>query len=261
METRAIEKYLEYTKIRSKVKYITRNAVKRQEKSIADTITENPKKFWGYVKSKTTVRDRIPELHNPDNNTSTSDNFEKAEILSKFFCSVFTYKPDNTIPDPPGQPYQTELHETTVTEELVEKLLKKIKPGKAMGPDGIHPRVLRETATTIKVPLNIIFKASLQSGEVPSQWRSAYISPIFKKGVKTSPKNYRPVSLTCIPCKILESVIRKSIIEHMKENNLFNKCQYGFMEHRSTTLQLSTRWKIGFAGLIRARLLTLDIST
>jgi hypothetical protein len=79
---------------------------------------------------------------------------------------------------------------------------------------------------------------SLTTGELPAVWKSANITPIFKKGKKEVCSNYRPVSLTCILCKILESLIRDVIIKHMKKHNLFSNKQYGFINGRSTILQL-----------------------
>ncbi len=72
----------------------------------------------------------------------------------------------------------------------------------------------------------------------PKSWELAHISAIFKKGSRSLPNNYRPIFITCICCKILESLIRDYIISHMKENMLFNLHQYGFITGSSTTLQL-----------------------
>ena len=74
--------------------------------------------------------------------------------------------------------------------------------------------------------------------QLPKEWKHANISAIFKKGNRTSPQNYRPVSLTSIVCKILESIIRDSVITHMTDNNLFSPKQFGFLAGRSTVLQL-----------------------
>ncbi len=88
-------------------------------------------------------------------------------------------------------------------------------------------------------PLQIIFNKSLQEGLLPSDWKKARISAIYKnKGDKKIAGNYRPVSLTSILCKTLEAVIRDHIIDFMKKNNLFSSKQYGFLSGRSTTLQL-----------------------
>ena len=75
------------------------------------------------------------------------------------------------------------------------------------GPDNVHPHILNETAAATSLPLSMISKESLRTGEIPEDWRKANITPIFKKRSKNYPANYRPVSLTSQVCKILESIV------------------------------------------------------
>ncbi|GAB0183771.1 mitochondrial enolase superfamily member 1 [Grus japonensis] len=91
--------------------------------------------------------------------------------------------------------------------KLVQELLLHLDAYKFMGPGGIHPRVLRELADVIVRPLSIIFQRSWESGEVPVDWKLANFAPIFKKGKKEDPGNYRPVSLTSVPGKITEKIM------------------------------------------------------
>ena len=84
----------------------------------------------------------------------------------------------------------------------------------------------------------IIFNTSIRTKKLPDEWKHARISAIYKKGKRTAPQNYRPVSLTSVICKTLESIIRDEIINHMNENNLFSPKQFGFLFGRSTVLQL-----------------------
>ena len=79
----------------------------------------------------------------------------------------------------------------------------------------------------------------MTEGQLPDDWKQAKVSAIFKrKGNRKKAGNYRPVSLTCIICKILEGCIRDHIVEHMMVNNIFSKQQFGFIKGRSTVLQL-----------------------
>ena len=125
-----------------------------------------------------------------------------------------------------------------IDKEIILKKLCKLKVSKSPGPDGIHPRILHETGEKLVNVLMIIFKTSLTTGKLPRTWKDANISAIHKKGSKHRAGNYRPVSLTSIVCKILESIIRDAIVEYMKENLLFSDKQFGFIGGRSTSLQL-----------------------
>ena len=79
---------------------------------------------------------------------------------------------------------------------------------------------------------------SLDKGECPTDWKIANVTPIHKKGDRTDPSNYRPVSLTSQVCKVLESLVRSRVIEHLNENNLINEAQHGFREGRSCLTNL-----------------------
>ncbi|KFV87580.1 RNA-directed DNA polymerase from mobile element jockey, partial [Struthio camelus australis] len=107
-----------------------------------------------------------------------------------------------------------------VEEDRVRDLLSKLDIHKSMGPDGMHPRVLRELADVIARPLSIIFERSWRSGEVPEDWKKANVTPVFKKGKKEEPGNYRPVSLTSIPGKVMEQLILEVITKHLEDKKV-----------------------------------------
>ena len=119
-------------------------------------------------------------------------------------------------------------------------VLKLLKIHKAPGPDGIVPRILRDYANQLAEPLSYIFQKSLDSSIVPSDWQQANVVPIFKKGEKYKPSNYRPVSLTCICCKLLEHVVVRNIMTHLETNQILYDWQHGFRAKKSTETQLVT---------------------
>ena len=102
----------------------------------------------------------------------------------------------------------------------------------------MHPRILKEVADVLAKPITILFKKSLNSESLPAHWLQALITPIFKKGSKTLAENYRPVSLTCILCKVLEKLIILIIIKHIKENEFASQRQHGFTKGKSVTTNL-----------------------
>ena len=134
--------------------------------------------------------------------------------------------------------FEQEIRDIEISQEDVQSRLEKLNVNKSCGPDNIHPFVLQRTASEISVPLTKIFKLSLSMGECPDDWRSANVTPIHKKGSRTNPGNYRPVSLTSQSCKVLESIVRKHILEHLMTNNILSNSQHGFRSGRSCLTNL-----------------------
>ena len=84
----------------------------------------------------------------------------------------------------------------------------------------------------------IIFEKPMQCGILPRDWKSAHVSSIFKKGSRNIAENYRPISLTSIVCKLMESIVKEYSMSYLTTNNLLSKYQYGFMKNRFTPTQL-----------------------
>ena len=111
---------------------------------------------------------------------------------------------------------------------------------KAPGPDNLQTHFLQEVAYEIAPILTVIFQVSLDQGVLPGIWKTAAVVPIFKKGAKSDPGNYRPVSLTCICCKILEYIVYSSITKHLQYHEVLCDGQHGFRQKRSCESQLIT---------------------
>ena len=169
----------------------------------------------------------------------TSTSSEKAQVLAEFFSSVFCADEDSSSVPVLNPNYRGPLLEyPEFTPGVVEEKLKSLKPTSSPGPDGLHPKVLRELAVPLSVPLSALFRKSLDSGVVPSQWSVGEVVPIFKKGKKQDPSNYRPVSLTSVTSKVMESIVRDHLLEHLTATEQLTKAQHGFLPRHSCVTQL-----------------------
>ena len=117
-------------------------------------------------------------------------------------------------------------------------MLKLLNVSKSTGPDEFHPRFLKETAVSIALPLTILFNKSLTEGTIPQEWKLANVTCIHKSGDKTAASNYRPISITSILCRMLESIIKTVLMDHCNDNQIFSDSQCGFRQRRGCILQL-----------------------
>ena len=112
------------------------------------------------------------------------------------------------------------MPEIEISVNGVAKLLSNLNSAKAAGPDAIRPIILKELSQAITPVVTAIFQKSLDTGMVPSDWKKAQVCPLFKKGSKQDPANYRPISLTCILCKTMEHIIASGLTKHFKQNDI-----------------------------------------
>ena len=221
-----------------------RSSKRRKLKEIGLSVKTNPKKFWAFIKSKSKCRQEIPNLIVGKDATgksiTTTNNAEKANVMNNYFASVFVKEGANIpIPNLQIDIGDVEMCEDIViTEDEVYKKLCNLNVNKSPGPDGVHPKILKVLAPVISGFICTVFNESIQSGTLPESWKSAHISAIHKKGNKMSAENYRPISLTSVVCKILESIIRDKIMEYLVSNCLLSNKQFGFIPKRSAVLQL-----------------------
>ena len=159
---------------------------------------------------------------NKDNTEATTPE-EKAETLNTSFSGNFTDELSQHIPND-SEDFVGEFLDSFVIhpDDVMEKN-RKLHPGKTPGPDGWHPIILKNVADIVSKPLSVLFQMSLSESIVPSHWLQAYITAIHKKGAKNLPENYRPVSMTSINCKLMESIVRDNIVNHMTNNDLFSQ--------------------------------------
>ena len=236
MESRSYLNYLEYKKETLNLSKQARKAKRIFEKRLAKGARHNKKAFFRYVNSKLTVRPEISEMQKENGEIVDIDN-EICDTLGEYFSSVFSQPHTGQLPDI-NEMFNSTIGSINVTEVDIQKRLEKLDPNKSCGPDNIHPYLLKETAAATSIPLKWIFTKSLNEGECPDDWRSANVTPIHKKDDRTLPSNYRPVSLTSQVCKVLESIVREHLLDHLKRNNILSDKQHGFRQGRSCLTNL-----------------------
>ena len=135
-----------------------REAEEKLELDIANDCKINPKKLWKYVKSNVKVKTYISPLQNINTGKLTENEKEQADVLAQQYASVMVEEPDGDIPRLPRKHLKTPpLHNINITEEMVLKKLNNLNTTKSPGPDGIHPRVLKEIATSVAPVLTILY--------------------------------------------------------------------------------------------------------
>uniref|UniRef100_A0A674ICA9 Reverse transcriptase domain-containing protein n=4 Tax=Terrapene triunguis TaxID=2587831 RepID=A0A674ICA9_9SAUR len=213
-----------------------RKAKAQNELKLAKGIKGNKKTFYQYIRSKRKTKDRVGPLLSEEGETVTG-NLEMAEMLNDFFVSVFTEKSE-------GMPILVNANgkgvglADKIKKEQVKNHLEKLDACKSPGPDEMHPRILKELIEEVSEPLAIIFGKSWETGEIPEDWKRANIVPIYKKGNKNNPGNYRPVSLTSVPGKIMEQVIKEIICKHLEGGKVIGNSQHGFVKNKSCQTNL-----------------------
>ena len=150
---------------------------------------------------------------------------------------MFTLEDLQTIPDAPTYIFEDLLLTIDITPEIVKEKLANLNPNKSPGHDKWHPHFLRQLSEAICVPLAILFNKSLKEGAHES-WRKAVVTAIYKTGKKTDPGNYRPVSLTSVISKIMESNVRNAIVNRLMNNGLITEDQHVFVPGRDCMTQL-----------------------
>ena len=146
-----------------------------------------------------------------------------ANLLNNCFSDAFTREGVSNVPEPATMKMNSVLEEVSITATEVKKKIQALRSEAAAGPDGIEPRILKALQNELAPVLVHIFKQTLVEGSVPADWKLANVTPIFIKVSKSVTGKYRPVSLTSVCCKLMESIMRDSITDHLECNKLIKR--------------------------------------
>ena len=246
--TRRAKLEAEAREIEKKLQLSYKQEHSEMEGKAVNSIKTNPKYFFTYAKKFSTVQSSVGPLLDSAKELIFCPS-KMAHILSEQYSSVFStprspllgpseYYPDDDNDDP-------YLSDIPFTQDDIRDAMKEIPPTASAGPDRFPAILLKKCSGVLSEPLYILWRKSLDKGDIPSIFKTANIIPIHKgKGSsKTEAKNYRPIALTSHIIKIFEKVIRKYIVSYMESNHLFNPSQHGFRAGRSCLSQLLSHYE------------------
>ena len=244
-KTHAKAKKTGSSKLRSKFETLRREIkadVRKQHdlyvNNLVGDVKANPRDFYRYINSQKKDTQGIPPLKRKNGKGVAQSDLEKAEEFNGQFTDVFSKNEHTQVPLlDRSAPFMNDI---AVSKDGVIKLLKGLNPSKALGPDELHPRVLKELARELGPVFAHLFQQSIDTGEIPKEWSLANICPLFKKSDRSLACNYRPVSLTCVPCKLLEHIVCSNIMAHLDEYKLLSDRQHAFRKGHSCETQLTT---------------------
>lgn len=201
--------------------------------------SKNTKAFYSHI-NNSLGRNSIPTISLFDNTSKNYlSNQDACTRFADYFESIFK-KHDTTLPD-----FQPNILPTTHIDYIafdtfdIKQILLNLNNSWSQGPDGFSCLLLKNIACSVSLPLSLMFQRSIHSSKLPDAWKQACIIPIFKgKGSHDDVTNYRPISLTSVVCKVMETVIKNQLMDFCLQNNLISSQQHGFLSNKSTITNL-----------------------
>ncbi|CAG5041018.1 unnamed protein product, partial [Parnassius apollo] len=205
------------------------------------TIRSLEKKFYSYIRQQITSKVSTPNILRNSNGQSVARSKDikskVAEVFAEHFSNVFEREPLEELPALDPNLRATEVMEDIMfTESKVQAAIKEMIIDSSPGPDEIPVHVLKNCG--IDSYLASVMQKSYDKGVLPYLWKTALVTPVYKKGNKLDPANYRPISLTSVVCKVIEKIIVKHMRQFLNKQQTIGKQQHGFYPHRSTISSL-----------------------
>jgi hypothetical protein len=225
----------EYRACVNKWRWQVRDWEKEAELRIIDA--NNLGAFYSYVNKRISHRNGIGALTESSGNVVV-DSQQKANMFNEYFASVGTVDNDIIPVCHAVDVNDKELETVDFNAGNVLLAMSKLKSNLSSGPDGFPPILFKRLKYCLATPLSMIFTQLMSVAAVPDVWKSAIITPVFKKGAAGKVNNYRPISLTCVCSKLMERIISQEMYRHLTVNKILHHAQHGFVKGRSTCTNL-----------------------
>ena len=214
---------------------VRRDKRERQERLVA-TFKKDPKAFFRTASSITRARAGVGCLRK--NGMLTECNKDTAEVFCDHFVSTFSNVPQSRTRSSPARLAPCECPLPDVSAHRITAKLLSLKGSKSPGLDGVPPVFLKSCAASLAPFISQLFQHSIVTGKVPAEWKTAVISPMYKKGDRADPGSYRPITLLPVISKVLESLIDDTVRHHLQVNNMLHPAQFGFRKGRACVSNL-----------------------
>jgi len=217
--------------------HLLTSLIQQHETSVEKRIVDanNLGVFCSFVNKRLFHKTGITAVTDP-NGVTLSDDKDIANAFYDYFAYVGV--PSNNSTPHSYNPDVPLLHSVDVGDHDILVAVNKLKSNLSAGPDGFPPMLFKRTKFSICEPLVLLYRQLLSVACVPDVWENAVATPLHKKGPGTVISNYRPISVTCVPCRVLERVVVSKIYNHLMENNILCVEQHGFVRGRSTCTNL-----------------------
>ena len=230
----------QYRALRNKVQRKIKKSKSEYYCNLIKDSRNNPSDLWKSVKEaipgSNPRKDNITSLIS-DGITHTNPT-SMSSIFNKFFATIGVKLAEKFTMNTPTTNGVNQASSNfafkTISCESVTKKIKELKPNKAVGLDKVSSRMLKDAADIVAPSLTSLFNISINNGCFPSTWKLAKISPLFKKGSKQDPSNYRPISVLPTISKLLEKAVHMQLYSYLRDNNLLSQKQFGFRLNSST---------------------------
>ena len=234
-QARKDSSFSKLTEIEAKLQESYATQDQREEDKAVEAIKSNPKYFYSFASRRSKSHNPIGPLTD-DYGNHVSDPKEMANILSNQYKGAFSTPTQN--PGVPSPARLTQIDDISFHHDLMGKAIDEVSSNSAPGPDRFPAILLKKCKEELCEPLCLMWRKSLDTGEIPDILKLSNITPIHKGGDRTIPKNYRPVALTSHLIKVFEKVVRRQIVDYIEGNQLMNPNQHGFRAGRSCLSQL-----------------------
>ncbi|CAK1580774.1 unnamed protein product [Parnassius mnemosyne] len=231
--------YQSFSLLRKRANQLERVCFESYIDKIESSITSNPKIFWSFIKSRNNASTTPNVIYYEESSANTGEGI--SDLFAKYFSTTFVepeLETSNSKLFPITDYSINSISSIHVSDKGILKLLQGLDISKSGGPDHIPPIFIINCAKSLVKPISILFKRSLTEGIVPQVWKSAFITPVFKKGDKSNVGNYRPISKLCLFSKVLERIVYNEV--YYAVQNYLGDEQHGFLRRRSTTSNLIT---------------------